>query len=424
MSRSADAGRLGIAVAATAALVLGAVPGSTALAADTTYRALAVADGARLTFVAVDAPATNVPFEFGAPTAQAAVDSLGTNQSFASLPYPGDLFIAGPGLAAGLTNNAVTPPNYPAYVLADYPLTPIAKVDQPIYGLLATADEFAATASAQFGADGDTPVGYSRSIADSRVTETEVIGSSRSETTGLRVGPLTIASVVSSATARQGESGPVENVSELVVTGAKVGEVPITIGPDGISTGTDRSPLPDSAPLIQALAQGGVTIRYLAAQEYDQGVNSPALEISYSRPIPGPVKSAGYVINLGRSSATVADGGASGQSVQSEATGTGTAGSIGGTSGKSTVDPAALPSLAQPIGSAVPSPATYTVGAAPLTTPPQAVALASAGDLLAKPAFDVGDTYATTALALLGLVALVLLAGPVFRLLTKGSATS
>jgi hypothetical protein len=72
--------------------------------------------------------------------AQATLDSLGTSQAFASLPYPGGTVVGLPGLIAGVTGGKVALPAYPAYAYSDDPTTPYARREVAGYSLRAHRD--------------------------------------------------------------------------------------------------------------------------------------------------------------------------------------------------------------------------------------------------------------------------------------------
>ena len=191
---------------------------------------MAAADAARVTVVAVNGPATNVPVDLGAPAAQASLDSLGTNQSFASQPYPGDLLVSAPGLVAGASNGQVTPPNYPLYVSADYPLRPEQAVEQPGYHLKATAAEREAAASAGSGATSENTSAAASAATARVVTEGgAVTGEASSITNGFSAGPLTIGRISSTASVTRQPDGTLARQSALDIAGAKIGDTTVTI---------------------------------------------------------------------------------------------------------------------------------------------------------------------------------------------------
>ncbi|MGH9012296.1 MAG: hypothetical protein ACRDYF_20995, partial [Acidimicrobiia bacterium] len=247
----------------SAALVTGLSPAPAV--ADSSFRALAAADGARVTLIAVNGPATNVPVDLGAPAAQASLDSLGTNQSFAAQPYPGDAAISGPGLIAGVTNGQVAPPNYPLYVSADYPIRPEQTVDQPGYRLKATAAEREAAASALSGSS--SPEGRAAATsAEARATSdgATVEGVASNVTTGVAAGPLTIGRISSNASVSRQPDGAIMRRSALDISGARIGDTAVSITPQGITVGAASTPLPDSSPVVKMLSDAGITLKYLA----------------------------------------------------------------------------------------------------------------------------------------------------------------
>src|SRR2546428_735047 len=85
-----------LAVAGSAPLLPGRAQGENGV-----YRAVANADGTRVTVSAPGYLLVNTLFDTGAPTAQAVVDGLGNSRAFASYPYPGDTVVAAPGLVKG-----------------------------------------------------------------------------------------------------------------------------------------------------------------------------------------------------------------------------------------------------------------------------------------------------------------------------------
>src|ERR1041384_2164151 len=103
---------LGSVVLATASTVAG---GAEAPAQPTSYEAVASAEGFRFSWGAPGFVAVDTFIDGGGPVSQSVIDGLGNSRAFASLPYPGDLAISGPGLLAGLTG-LPSPPPYPFYV--------------------------------------------------------------------------------------------------------------------------------------------------------------------------------------------------------------------------------------------------------------------------------------------------------------------
>ncbi|MGH8999610.1 MAG: hypothetical protein ACRDY7_09490, partial [Acidimicrobiia bacterium] len=274
---------------------------------------LVAADGARLSIIAVNAPATNVPIDGGGPAAQASLDSLGTSQSFAAQPYPGDLAISGPGLVAGLSNGQVTPPNYPFYVSADHPIIPEQSLEQPGYQLKANATEREAAASARSGGtSADNAVASTAAAARAGSDDTTVVGEASSLTVGFSAGPLTIGRVSAQASVIRRADGTLVRQSSLDVAGAKVGDTPISITAEGITVAGTEVPLGDGTAAAEALSDSGVTVEYLAGQETETGVVAPTLEVSWAGAAPGPISPVGFVATFGRALAGIDGGGGSG----------------------------------------------------------------------------------------------------------------
>src|SRR5438067_9745680 len=139
------------AVMAAVGLVSAAIGWSPAGAADvTSFDARAQAEGVRFTFGAPGFVAVDTFIDGGGPVSQSVIDGLGNSRAFASLPYPGDLAISGPGLLAGLTG-LPSPPPYPFYVASSHPTTPEAKLAQPGYSLLAKSTEASSEGSTMTG---------------------------------------------------------------------------------------------------------------------------------------------------------------------------------------------------------------------------------------------------------------------------------
>src|SRR5436190_19241540 len=137
-----------IAAMATLGLLAAAVGWTPAGAADiTSFEARAQAEGFRFTFGAPGFVAVDTFIDGGGPVSQSILDGLGNSQSFASLPYPSDNAISGPGLVAGLTG-LPSPPTYPFHVNSSYPTQEKAEFSQPGDHLLATSSESATEGTA------------------------------------------------------------------------------------------------------------------------------------------------------------------------------------------------------------------------------------------------------------------------------------
>lgn len=307
---------LGTGAALTLAATLVAGVSVTPASADGSFRTLAAADGARMTVVAVNGPATNVPVDLGAPVAQASLDSLGTNQSFASQPYPGDLAVSAPGLMAGVSNGQVAPPNYPLYVSADYPIRPEQTVEQPGYQLKATAAAGEVAASARSGEASAERSAVASTAAARTVTDGgTVTGDASTIATGFAAGPLTIGRISSTASVTRQPDGAITRRSALDISGARIGDTAVSITPQGITVGTASTPVPDGAGVQKVLSDAGVTVKYLAGSDTENGLVAPALEVSWTKAVPGPVTPLTLIWTLGRTVARIDGGGGSGAAI-------------------------------------------------------------------------------------------------------------
>ena len=116
----------------------------------TSFDARATAEGFRFTFGAPGFVAVDTFIDGGGPVASSVLDGLGNSQSFASLPYPSDNAISGPGLVAGLTG-LPSPPPYPFYVNSSYPTQEKADYAGPGINLAALSAEAATEGTATSG---------------------------------------------------------------------------------------------------------------------------------------------------------------------------------------------------------------------------------------------------------------------------------
>src|SRR5687768_9628114 len=136
----------------TLAAVGGLLPAVHGTAAERGFGARASAAGFRLQLGATNFPLTPTPVDAGGPLAQASLDSLGNSQAFASFPYPGDVVVAFPGLAAGFGVPGVPP--YPFSVASSYPQSAEQKQAHPFGDLSASSTEYASTGQAFAGVPG------------------------------------------------------------------------------------------------------------------------------------------------------------------------------------------------------------------------------------------------------------------------------
>jgi hypothetical protein len=290
-----------LAAAGAAALPAVVLPAPVLAAGDTpsgadlvTVAGEAVASGVRFSYqVPAEFLAATTPVDGGGPVAQASLGS-GLARSAASLPFPGDLVIAGPGLfylATGIT----LPGAYPFYVSAEHPGSPKATLGDPSgqYQLSATANGNSATglARAVFGPP-ESGSGGARTEA-SLVVEPDGSAVARAESLseGLSLGggALKIAAVRSTSVTRLA-AGATRAVTERVLSieGASLSGQAVTIDAAGVHAGGGSAPVPlgsGAEQISTALAQAGLSVR--VADETDAaGSSAQVLEVRDRHPLP------------------------------------------------------------------------------------------------------------------------------------------
>ncbi len=243
----------------------------------------------------------------GAPSAQAHVDSLGNSVAWAAYPFPSDLVVSVPGTVAGFGPSGLPAlPEYPFYASATYPTRGSAEVGAETFALQAKAEEQAAAASARAGlVTEDVRIGVTRSAASAvRSADGIVQAVGESAVEGFTVGDvLRIGRVHSRAVAGARPGEAVSRTGETTVAEMTVAGQTVAIGPNGITSPGGATPLPDSAPARQALAEAGVSVRYLAPLETDAGVVAAGLEVQLVREVAG-VGEAVVSYVLGRATAS------------------------------------------------------------------------------------------------------------------------
>jgi hypothetical protein len=264
----------------------GLVAGPLALAAQGaegyagTFGAVASADAVRVTWIVPHAPASDTVLDFGGPSAQAALDSIGGSQAFASFPYPGENAVTAPALIAGASGGQINLPSYPFWVGSTYPVAPKAESGSGPYSIKAESTDTSSTSAASVGLDagGQAALGLAKSQASTVATPEGVTSEASSEVTGFAAGPLRIAQVVSSAKAVF-DGKTVTRDADTQVTGAMVGETPVALTSNGLVVGS--SPVPaDPKPVMDALAAAKIGVEFMPRQDTDTGVVAPTIRVT------------------------------------------------------------------------------------------------------------------------------------------------
>jgi hypothetical protein len=306
-------GPAGTLLAAAAVASMVTVPAWSGDAAATGSRSLvagASAQGMRVTYTIPDQFAVSQIMDGGGPVAQASVDTTGKAIGFASLPYPGENGVTAPGLLTFATGQPIPP--YPFYAEANHPTKEADEVSDPsgAYSLKASAaaGKAAGTALTTFG-DAQAPM--SRSSADaSGVTtdeETRLEAVSVNESLSFGGGVLRIGSVTSRSlsTYGAGDDRP-ETKNELLIEGARVGDQPVTIGPDGIHAGDQTVPGPvDGGASAELLKQAGITVRTVSSEPVEGGGALQILEVTVRHAIPGATVQGTFVYQIGGASSFI-----------------------------------------------------------------------------------------------------------------------
>jgi hypothetical protein len=341
------------------------------------FSAVAAADGMRVQQGIRHLLIVEQIVDAGMPAAQAGLDSTGASQGFAAAPYPGDLFLNGPGLV----NSQLPPgtpqipdPPYPLMATSSYPDHPDARAGQPTYTLHTTSSAGQTTSSASFGPSrGDPAVGSARASTEVSRAENGLLKAVADTAAGVIGvnGTLVIGTVTSHAEAVLGPDGARSRSSGLDVNAVTIGGQAVSITDKGISAPGSSSPLPNSDPLMQLLARAGISVKYLVASQDATGVIAPGLEIDLTRDIPNAGQwYVGYI--FGRASAH-AEAGADlslAPPISSAASGLGTSGAAAtGTPGARTNDLGSGPMLTAPTLAVSPSASPMTPTARPRTVP-------------------------------------------------------
>lgn len=221
-------------------------------------------------------------FNGGGPTAQAALDSLGSSTGFASFPYPGDLAVAAPGLAGTLSGKPV--PTYPFVVTSQYPSAQEVSLDQPGYHLDSVAHETEARSNAQAGARLAPSTDEAGAFATAAVVRNAADFTSVAESRlDLQVGAVAIHGATSKAEVVVDNAGKVARHSDFRVSSLSVNGVGVAITQNGLQL------IGSVQPAQKSLTVGHTTIRFVEASGTEDSVLAPGLQITTPMDVPAPV---------------------------------------------------------------------------------------------------------------------------------------
>jgi hypothetical protein len=270
-------------------LLAPAGPAASEPAAWRSFEVSAAADGLRVTTIIPGGPLNDRLLDGSAPRAQALLEGLGSSMAFAAGVYPDELVLNVPGLGAGITGAPL--PAYPLIAASSHPTKDEDEIAAPGVRLHAESRAEGSSALATSESEGTGHTSTRASVAD---TGDALVGEAESVTRGAELGPLTIGTITTTARVQRSPAGEVERESSLVISGARLGEQPIELPPD------------DGSPAAEALAEQGLTVRYLAAHETPTGVVAPGLQIGVSAPVSLVGDGSSEIIyEVGRASAAV-----------------------------------------------------------------------------------------------------------------------
>jgi hypothetical protein len=250
------------------------------------FHVLATADGLRMTVGVPDAPVVVTQFaDIGAPTSQAVLSSLGESAGFAAIPYPGDMVVNPPFTALGVP----ALPGYPLIARSNNPTEPEQNVTQPGYELHSKSDAASTDVAAQMAVSDSQQQRLLRTRSSSNVVRgatSTLEGRAEAVTEGFAAGPLQIARVRAAAKLVADGSQDPKPEATLEVVGMEVAGQQVAVTRNGLTLAGSSVPLPDHAPVLAALAEAGIAVRYLDGAISDGTAVSPTLEITVKRAIP------------------------------------------------------------------------------------------------------------------------------------------
>ena len=305
--RHARGGRAALAVGVLCSpliLTLGSPSPVAAQGALAQFRAAASADGMRQTVVRPEAPLSDELVDVAAPSAQAAVDSLGNSEAYGSFLYPSATVLSVPGLASGPTGHSV--PRYPIIASSSSPNEP---EDDASAGPVTIKAKSTPTSSVGTSSSSTPGAGVGRLLAYAEASGDGAAGtlaaSARSESTAVDVeGVLRVASVRGTAKAER-KAGQTTSSSTLEVGETSVAGVRVVVTDEGLALPGQTTPLPDTSPILKPLSDAGITVDLVDSEKIGGGVRSGALRIVVEQATPeGSSATTTYL--LGQALATVA----------------------------------------------------------------------------------------------------------------------
>jgi len=247
------------------------------------FAATAAAEGVRIGVAAPGYLLTDQLVDAGGPLAQATVNALGQSKALAAYPFPGDLVITGPGTLAGFTGLPALP-GYPFVVQSESPVRPEATAERGPHRLRARSTDRGSSAEAATAAGGgDAVVGRSSAVADVVADEasTTVRAEASNDVEAVHVGDvLRLGRVASQAKAERDRTGQLTRSSALAVGQVMIAGQAFGFTERGLVLAGTTVPVPAGDGAARALADAGISLRYLAPAETPDGVVAAGIEIT------------------------------------------------------------------------------------------------------------------------------------------------
>jgi hypothetical protein len=368
----------------------------------TSFSGVASADGIRFTTSAPGFLVVEDYVDGGGPTAQAAVSDIEGNRGFASVPYPGELAIAGPGLFAVATGQQF-PGHYPFYVASAHPTTPTNAFEAPGLSMKTASDANSASSAARFGPNDEGDGGGARSTANVVRDAAGITSEATGVANAVKVGPVEILGFTSTAKVHRGASGDPERASAMQFSAMKVADTAVGVRDGQFVVAGTTVPLDGFAPVQKALADAGVSVEMVQATETDDGVVSPGIEITRRQPAEQAGTTMVVRYALGRTlAAAKVEAGTGSPGLDLGGTPAPDFGASVGDSGSPTMTPPADASapVADTALSAVPdttasSPASFGAAGTSYSAGATGFSSSAGADLSASPAADTGAAPAT-----------------------------
>lgn len=262
------------------------------------FRGAATAAGMRMTVSTPGALTTTGDdiVDAGVPVVQSLVANGGVSTAFASAPYPGEVIVRAPDLAAAAGAPA-RPPDYPAFVEARQPDRSEEAIENPGMSLHATAAPEAARATGRVGAPELPSLRVASMTSTTSVEKTvgKIIVAAESVVRGIEVADvMTLGSVTSKIVATKQLGVPAPAFEESVtIKGATVGGQSVTITGEGLILADEKvGPPADVTKAVESqLAAQGVAVRVVDAPSLTDGKTARALQILINRPLGIPDQS-------------------------------------------------------------------------------------------------------------------------------------